>query len=162
MANLSLNQNQFSQTGIIGMVTFAPQPSSFSAQLDPNSTWATPITAGQSVKLTTTSGPQVMVEPCAADTDAVFGVIAYNMRKNVFALGDVVTVVGAQGVMLMKTSAAVNRGAKVAITNQTVATNDPTVATQNTTAKAVTGQALETAAGANALIKVLINPSINP
>lgn len=162
MANLSLNQNQFAQSAMLGMVTNDPQPETFSCQLNPSSDWTGPITAGQSVMLSDVTGPQIIVEPCAADDDAVFGVIAYNLRKNSYELGDIVSVVGDGGVLLLKSSAAIARGAKVGTTNQTVATDDPTVATQTTAEKAVTGIALEKATAANQLIKVLVRPSVNP
>lgn len=161
MANISLNQNQLAQTAMLGAVTSDPQPSAFPCQLDPNSAWANPITAGQSVKLTNTDSSQIMVEPCSADTDLPFGVIAYNLRKNSYSLGDIIEVVGREGVMFMKTSGAVARGDNVALTNQTVATNDPTVATNAVAGKTVVGKALEKAAGANALIKVLVRPGLN-
>ncbi len=160
MANLSLNQNQLFQTAIIGMVTNDPQPLTVAAQLDPNSSWATPITSGQSVKLTNTASSQIMVEPCSADTDAVFGVIPYNLRKNSYVLGDVIEVVADGGIIMLETSAAVNRGAFVAITNQTVSTNDPTIAATTTAGKAIAGKALEKATAAGALIKVLIQPGL--
>lgn len=162
MANLALNQNQFVQTAMLGMVTGDPQPSTLPCQLDPNSSWTGPITAGQSVKLTNTTGPQIMVEPCAADTDAVFGIIPFNLRKNSYSLGEVVEVVQDLGILMLKSSAAIARGAKVAVTNQTVSTNDPTVATQTTASKAVAGIALERATAADQLIKVQVRPSINP
>ena len=161
MANLSLNQNQFTQSTILGMVTNDPQPETFTCQLDPNSTWATPITAGQAVKFTATAGSVILVEPTSAATDKVFGVIAYNLRKATMVLGDYVEVVGPGGVIMLKSSAAIARGDTVAVTNQTVGTNDPTIATNTTASNAVIGVALEPASAANLLIKVKVAPGIN-
>lgn len=161
MANLSLNQNQTFQTPMLGQVTMDPQPNTVSAQIDPSSTAAV-ITAGQTVKLTTTASSQILVDVCSSATDVVFGVIAYNMRKNSYVPGDIVEVVGQLGILMLETSAAVNRGQLVATTNQTVATNDPTVAPDAVSTHAITGVALGTASGAGQLIKVQVLPSVNP
>lgn len=161
MANLALNQNQFSMSAIIGQVTADPQPRTLSCQLDPNSSWTGPITAGQAVKLTNTAGTVITVEPCSADTDVPFGVIAYNLRKSTLVLGDYAEIVSSGGVMLLKSSGAIARGDRVAVTNQTVATNDPTIATNTTTGKAIVGVALGKATAADQLIKVLIQPGLN-
>lgn len=161
MANLSLNQNQTFQSPVLGMVTGDPQPQTLSCQLDPNSAWTGPITAGQTVKLTTTASSQIMVDPCTAATDKVFGVIAYNLRKNSYSLGDVVEVVGRGGIIMLESSGAIARGDGVATTNQTVGTNDPTIATDTTATHYVTGFAMEPAAGAGVLIKVLVAPGLN-
>jgi len=160
MSNLSLNQNQTFQTPMLGQVTMDPQPNTFSAQIDPSSTAAV-ITAGQTVKLTQTASGQILVDVCSELTDPVFGVIAYNMRKNSYVPGDIVEVVGRGGVMMLETSGAVNRGDLVVTTNQTVATNDPTIATDTTATHWITGVALGTASGAGQLIKVQIAPGLN-
>ena len=160
MANLALNQNQTFQTPVLGMVTMDPQPNTVSALIDPASTAAF-ICVGQSVKLIAGAGSQILVDVCSAVTDVVFGVIAYNMRKNIYVKGDIVSVVGRGGIMMMETSAAVARGTGVAILNPTVATNDPTISTNTTASNAIVGYALGSAAGAGELIKVQVAPGIN-
>lgn len=161
MSNLALNQNQTLQSAIIGMVTMDPQPNTMAAQLNPSSS-ATVITAGQAVKLFGTAGAQVIVDICTSAADGpVFGVIAYDLRgNNKYVAGDIVEIVGRGGIVMLKTSAAVVRGTNVSVTNQTVSTNDPTVATDTTVADYITGVALGQASGANILIKVQISQGI--
>ncbi len=161
MSNLALNQNQLFQTPMLGMVTLDQQPNTVSAQINP-STAATVIAAGCSVKLVSVAGPQVIVDLCTSASDGpVFGVINYNMRKNTYVGGDMVEVSGRGNVVMLKTSAAVNRGNAVATTNPTVSTNDATVASDAVTGDYITGLALGTASGANILIKVQISPALN-
>jgi len=160
MSNLSLNQNTFSQTPILAQVTNDPQPQTFSAQIYQSSTAAV-ISAGQTVKLVDTAGPNIIVDVCASASDGpVFGVIANVLRKNRYSAGDYVTVVGPGGVLMLKSSEAVTRGAVVTGTNQTVTTNDPTQATAVTAGDYVSGVALTPASGANVLFKVKVQPGI--
>lgn len=160
MANLALNQNQTFQTPMLGMVTLDPQPNTIPAQIYPSST-ATVITAGQSVKLVNNVGPNVQVDICATASDGpVFGIIPYNLRQNTYSPGDMIEVVGRGGILMLKTSAAVQRGVAVSVTNQTVATNDPTVASDFTIGNYIAGVALGYAAAAAALIKVQVSPGI--
>lgn len=160
MSNLAQNQNQLVQSAMIGMVTMDPQPNTIPAQLYPSSA-ATVIVAGCAVKLVNNVGPNVQVDVCTSASDGpVFGIIAYNLRKNTYSPGDYVEVVGRLGIVLMKTSAAVNRGVAVSVTNPSVATNDPTVASDFTVGDYIAGVSLGYAAGSAALIKVQVSPGI--
>ena len=162
MSNLSQNQNQLAQTPMLGQLTNDPQPSTFACQIDPASVAAV-ICAGQSVKLVDKAGPQIMVDVCASTSDGpVFGVIIYNMRKNQYVAGDTVEVLGSGGVILLASSAAIARGANVAITNNTVTTNDPTIASDATSNDYVTGITMGKASAAGQLIKVRVQPAKNP
>lgn len=158
MSNLALNQNQTFQTPMLGMVTMDRQPNTVSAQIDPAST-ATVITAGCAVKQVNVAGPQIMVDVTANPADAgVFGIIPYNMRKNTYVPGDVIEVVCSGGYLMLKASAAITPGQIVAVTNPSVATNDPTVANTTTVGDFVAGRAVGKAAAAGDLIKVLVQP----
>lgn len=160
MANHSLNQNQTFQTPILGQVTQAPNGSVFSCQIYP-STSATVITAGQAVKLVGTTGANVVVDVTTSASDGpIFGVIANIMRKNTYSPGDYVTVVGNEGVLMLKSSAAIARGAALAVTNQSVSTNDPTVATASTVGFYIAGSAITPAIGANQLIEVKVRTGV--
>jgi hypothetical protein len=161
MANISQNQNQFIQTPMLAQLTNDPQPSTFACQIDPASA-VTVINAGQAVKLKDIAGPQIMVDICTGPTDGpVFGVIAYNLRKNSYVPGDVVEVVGADGILVLASSAAIARGAQVAITPNTLVTNDPTIATNVVAGQFIAGIALGKASAAGQLIKVKIKPTTN-
>jgi hypothetical protein len=160
MSNLALNQNQLVQTPILGMVTMDPQPNTIPVQIDPASTAAV-ISAGQAVKRVAAAGPQIIVDVCASATDGpVFGIIPYSIQKNYYSAGDNVRIVGRGGFLMLKTSAAVNRGDPLGVTNQTVKTNDPTVTTDTTATHYIAGVAEGTAGAANALIKVQVAPAL--
>lgn len=160
MSNLVQNQNQTFQSAMLGMVTLDPQPNTIPAQIYPSST-ATVITAGQAVKLVNNVGPNVQVDVCTSASDGpVFGIIPFNLRKNTYSPGDSIEVVGRGGVLMLKTSAAVQRGVAVSVTNQTVSTNDPTVASDFVVGDYIAGVSLGYAAAANALIKVQVSPGI--
>lgn len=161
MANISQNQNQLLQTPMLGQRTNDPQPQMFACQIDPASAVAV-INVGQAVKLKDIAGPQIMVDICTGPTDGpVFGVIAFNMRKNSYVPGDTVEVVGSGGVLVLATGAAVARGAQLAITPNAVVGNDPTVAADAVAGHFIAGIALGKASAAGQLIKVKINPTTN-
>lgn len=162
MANLTQNQNQTFQTAMLAQTTMDPQPDTVPAQIKPTSTAAV-ICAGQAVKLVAAVGPNIIVDVCTGPTDGpVFGVIPYNQKKNTYVAGDTVEVVCGGGILMLKSSAAINRGDKVAVTTNVVSTNDPTVATDAVSAHYITGIALGQCAAADALIKIKISPSQNP
>ena len=160
MSLLSQNQYAFSQSALIGMA--AEQPiDTVTAQINPNTT-ATYITAGCAVKLIANTGPEKIVDVTTSPSDGpVFGVIAYNMRKNSYGAGDRCEVHTDMNVLYLKSSAAINRGVRVSCTNPTNATNDPTVAGDTTNGDYTIGVTETQVAGANALIKVRVKPAVN-
>ncbi len=160
MTNLVQNLNQTFQTPMLAQVTMDPQPNTVSAQIDPASTAAI-MCAGCAVKLITKAGyPNIVVDICSGVTDGpVYGIIPFNPRKNRYAAGDTIEVVGVNGVLMLKSSAAIVRGANVAVTPPTVSTDDPVVTTTTTVNDYVTGIALGQAAGAAELIKVQVRPA---
>lgn len=154
------NQNQFTQAPILGAVDLIPTTDVVTAQVLPTSA-LTSLQVGDPVKLVTGSSGAILVDKQTGPTDAiVFGVIPYNEKKNLYVKGDLIEVVIA-GVMYMRTSAAVVRGTRVAITSSTT-TTDPLVATDVTAAHFTTGIALDEASAANQLIRVRILPATNP
>lgn len=160
MSNLVQNQNQTFQTPVLGMVTMDPQPDTIPAQIYPSSV-ATVIVAGCAVKLVNTPGPNVIVDVTTSASDGpVFGVIPFNSRKNTYVPRDSIEVVGDGGIMLLKTSAAVQRGKALSCTNPAVLTDDPTVASDFTIGSYILGVSLGYAAAANTLIKVRISPGV--
>ncbi len=160
MTQLSQNQNQFSQLALIGMV--AEQAiDTVTCQINPNTT-AAYITAGCAVKLIANTGPEKVVDITTSASDGpVYGIIAYNARSNVHTAGAHVEVHTDLNVVWLKSSAAINRGARVSATNPTATGNDPTVATDTTAADYTVGVAETQAAAANTLIKVRVKPAIN-
>jgi len=160
MAFFKQNMNQFAQAAILGQVDLIPTPDVVSAQVNPSSA-LTSLQQGDAVKLITGTSGAILVDKQTGPTDAaVFGVIPYNERKNLFVKGDIVEVVRA-GYMYMLSSAAVVRGTRVAITASTTSA-DPTVATDSTSGHFTVGIAIDEASAANQLIRVLVSPLTNP
>lgn len=161
MAFLLQNPNQFAQSPILGAVDLIPTPNVVTAQILPTSA-LTSLQVGDAVKLVTGTSGAILVDKQTGPTDAtVFGVIPYNEKKNIYVKGDLVEVALQGSVVYMRSSAAVVRGTKVAITASTT-TTDPLVTTDVTAAHFVTGIALDEASAANQLIRVRIEPSTNP
>lgn len=160
MAQVVLNQNQFSQTPVLGQVSEIPNPNVVSVRLNPSSSAV--FQAGSAVKLITGTANEILVDATTGPTDGpVFGVIVYNMRKNLLSAGDNATVACASSYVFLEASAAINRGAKVTTTAATSG-NDPTIATVSVAStQYVTGVAVDSASGAGSLIRVQILPSLN-
>jgi len=163
MSNLSQNQNQFNQTPLIGQVAYQPNVDTQSCQINPSTAAAAgTIVAGCAVKLIALAGPQIIVDVCSGPSDGpVFGVIAYNPRKNSYVAMDMVEVAGELNVLFLKSAAAINRGARVSITNPSVATNDATVASDTTAGDYTVGYAEGQASAAGQIIRVKIKPALN-
>jgi hypothetical protein len=161
MSNLALNQNQFTQTPVIGQVARQPGIDTETCQINPNTTAAV-IAVGCSVKLIANTGSQIIVDVCSSPSDGpVYGVISYNLRGNTYSAGSQVEVAGIGNIIQLKTSAAVNRGQRVAVTNPSTSTNDATVAADTTAGDYTIGTALTQASGANQLISVKVTTGYN-
>lgn len=161
MAYLQQNMNLFNPLAIIGAIDLIPSPDVVGAQIDPAST-AQYVQAGSPVKLKTGTSGAILVDAQTGPTDAaVFGVIPYNERKNLYAAGDIITVARGGTYMYMRSSAAITRGARVSITAATVS-SDPLVTTDATSGHFTVGIAVDEASAADQLIRVQISPLTNP
>lgn len=159
MSNLAFNQNQTFQTPALGQVTRDPQPQTIPAQIIPTSTAAV-ICAGCTVKLVAAAGPNVIVDVCLTASDGpVFGVIPFNNRKNTYAPGDSIEVVGPGGYLLLKSAGAINRGVNVSCVNPGVSTNDPLVAADAVVGDYILGVTVSQLAAAG-LVVVKVSPGI--
>lgn len=160
MSKLSLNPNQFAQTALIGMA--AEQTiDTVTCQINPNTT-AAYICAGSAVKLVANSGPEKVVDVTTDDTDGpVYGIIAYNPRINTYAASDRCEVHTELNVVYMKSSAAIDRGVRVSVTNPTASTDDPTVAGDSTALHYTLGVAETQVSGSGQLIKIRVRPAQN-
>lgn len=163
MSHLSLNQNQFAQTPVIGQVALQPNVDTETCQINiASAALAGTIVAGTAVKLIDSAGPEIVVDVCSAVTDGpVFGVIAFNAQKNSWSPGDRVEVACDLNVVYLKSSAAITRGARVAVTNATVATDDPTVAADVTAGHYTLGVAETQVTGSGKLVKIKVKPALN-
>jgi len=162
MSHLSLNQNQFTQSAVIGQLTMDPQPATIPVQFNPSSSLGTGLmTAGVAVKLVAFVGPQIIVDATLSPSDGpVYGVVEYSKQKNVYVPGDQMNVATKGNIIHLASSAAVNRGARVSVTNPASTANDPTVATDATSGDYTLGYAVgqNSAAG---LIRIAIDPGLN-
>lgn len=159
MSNLVQNANQFAMTAMLGSLTRDPQPATFPVMINPAYAGSTLITTATAVKLVAAVGPQIIVEPCTSVTDGpVYGVILYNPQKARYLAGDFAECAAAGNVILLKSSAAINRGDQVSNVNPTVYTNDPLVTTDTTSTHQIVGVALATVAAANLLVPIHVRP----
>jgi hypothetical protein len=147
---MSINPNQFALSPIKGLVDMKFNASMISVVVDSTETGT--LVAGQAVKLVDSLGGTPKVVACAADTDDVFGFVAYNIKNSGFVAGDAMEISFHRGsIMYLEASAAIARGAKVMIvvTGQKVATA--------TTGKMIVGQAFDKASASGDLIRVLVD-----
>lgn len=157
MAFLTQAMNQFVQAPILGQVDLIPTPQVIAAQILSTST-ATAIQNGSAMKLVAGTSALPLVDIVTGPTDGpVFGVIPYSMRKNIYVANDVIQLALGESYVFLKSSAAITRGAKVSSTAATT-TADPTVATAVTSTDYVTGVCIDTATGANQLVRIKIAP----
>ncbi len=103
--------NQFSQTVTKGMQDLRFNPNTIPCAV--KSDEATALVPGQLVKLVDSAGGVPKVTAITADTDAVFGAVAYNGKDQSFAAGKAVEIAIAGNVIYMEASAAIARGAAV-------------------------------------------------
>lgn len=145
---MTLQINQFSQTTVKGVLDLAYNPNTIPCRV--KSDEATALIPGQAVKLSDVAGGSPVVTAVAADTDDIFGVVAYNQIKADFPANAAVEISAQSNVIYMESSAAIARGAKVmyVVTGQLVATA--------TAGKSIVGIALDKATAANQLVRVYL------
>ena len=144
------SQNQFKQTAEKGQLDLRFNPSVISCQIDASENGT--LVPGQAVTLVDSAGGIPKVVAAAADTDAIFGFISYDIKSKSFKAEDRCEVVFHRGsIMFMESSAAIARGAKVmtVISGQKVATA--------TAGKTAVGIALDKATAGSQIIRVLVD-----
>ncbi len=147
---MALNQNQFTEQIIQGVVTQALNTNTISCAVYASET--TPLIAGQAVKIVDSAGGVPKVTAVTADTDDVFGFVNYNQKNIDFAAGEAVEISFFRGnIMWMTSSAAIARNAKVM-----VVVTGTKVATRASTGICV-GRAIDKATAGDQLIRVLID-----
>jgi len=118
-----------------------------------DSTQATPLVAGQAVKIVDSAGGVPKVVACSADTDVVMGHVAMTNKDQNFPAYAAVEIV-MEGVIYLTATAAISRLAQVC--------GDPASAAGNVKAsvaasgKPITGYALDKAVNAGDLIRVVV------
>jgi hypothetical protein len=147
-----LNQNQFTQTPVLGQVDFTVSPNIKSVKINPSSV-ATVLQSGQAFKIVDVAGPEIIVD-VAAITDVAYGVAIYNPKKNLFTAGQTIELGCVGTVIYLEASAAIARGAGVALDP-----TGPTVATVDTATQATIGECLDKPTAAATLARIEIRPS---
>lgn len=153
---MALNQNQFSQTPILGQVDLAGFGSNLiSARID--NAVGTAILPGQPVKLATTNGGPPAVVALSANTDATFGFAVYNLKDQSYPANARLEIAIEGSVMYMNSGGAITRGAAVEV----VYTTPGNIITAGGVNPGI-GFALDGATGANQLVRVYIKvPSLS-
>lgn len=143
-------QNQFQQSAEKGLLDLKMGLGTLSCQVD--STQATALVPGQAVKLVDSLGGVPKVIAVAADTDKIFGFVAFTFKDKTFPALSAVEISVEGNIMYLQSSAAVARGAKLmyVVAGKKVATA--------TNGKSCVGFSLDKASVADQLIKVWLQP----
>ena len=144
------NQNQFSQTPVLGQVDLTYSPNIKSVKIDPAST-SLYLQAGQAFKIVDVAGPEIIVDAVSALTDTPYGVAIYSPKKNLFAPGQTIELACDGTVVYLEASAAAARGASAQLLF-----SGPTVATLVSPTNGKIGQFLDKPAAAATLVRVQI------
>jgi hypothetical protein len=147
---MSLQQNQFNQSPVQGMLDLRFNAQTISCEIDSTSNGG--LVPGQAVKMVDSAGGVPKVVECDADSNDVFGFINYDLKSQSFAAGDMVEISAMRdNVMYMTASAAISRNAKVAI----VVSGSKIVTASS--GKMIVGRALDKASADGDLIRVIID-----
>jgi Uncharacterized conserved protein (DUF2190) len=116
---MTLSPNQFSQTTVQGQLDLKSGGNNVvSCQVD--AAQATPLVAGQAVKLATTAGGVPKVIALAANTDQPFGFVSRNLKDQNFPANAPVEIALFGSAMYMTAGGAITRGASVEVSNAAV------------------------------------------
>ena len=147
---MSQNQNQFAQTAEKGQMDLRFNSNIISGKIDV--TELATLIPGQAVKLVDNSERVPSVIACALDADDVFGFLLYDIKKSEMVAGDRVEIAAMRdNVMYMEASAAIAKGAEVAIV---VASKKVVTAVFG---DRIIGRAFDKASGDGVLVRVIID-----
>jgi len=155
------NMNQFAQTPVVGELDLQtnPNPATFTCKFkDKSETADTTLVPGEGAMLVDLAAADIAGSPPIVDErgavgDPIFGVKVFTTKKNAAVDGEIVQIAGEGAVMFLNTEAAVLRGAKLSLVLGTPGNVETIAATGE-----VVGVALDKAAGADEIIRVLIKP----
>lgn len=149
----SINLNTFELGTAKGVVQFLPSSNVFTCQVYKSLSGT--LTPGQPVKLVAGVAGQITVTACAAESDAVFGVVPLRHKLNGYVAGDLVEIASDYSVVTMEANAAITQYSAVKAAG-TGLVNVAAVAGDESPAAAQIGIALDAAAAQGDLIRVLI------
>lgn len=108
----SQNQNQFSQTPLLGMPDLSNGVNNITAaQIDVSESGE--LVAGDKVKIVDSASGVPKVVKVTAASDNVWGVVVYNIRNRKYVAGDLCEVAQAGTCVWLQPTTAISRGAKV-------------------------------------------------
>jgi len=148
-----LLQNQFTQLPVLGQLDMRLNIQSIQVQVD--SSQATPLVAGQPVKLKTGTpqGGLPRVVACTGDDDLIYGFVNYDPKINSYSALQAMSISWFKGnVMYMVAGAAFDRNVNLAIDYTT-----PGNVNTATTGQTIIGTPMDVAEEAGDLVRVLIN-----
>jgi len=150
-----LSPNQFAQSSIVGMIDMRFPYNTVAAQVD--SSQATPLYAGQAVKIVDSLDGIPKVVACAANSDEVFGFINYDVKSVTFSAGQNCEISMAGNFIYLYATTAISRGTQVQLDLSTVG---GVAAKVGSSGADIVGYAFDKAAAPGALIRVhLLVPS---
>lgn len=150
-------QNQFAMSPQLGQVDLRPEYSVIGAIISPNE--SATLYAATAVKMDTApdTGGAPPVLKCTANTDSVLGFLVYNIKNQAFLLGDAAEVAMKGACIWLYATAAIARGARVALD---ITTNGGVQPLSGSGAECIVGWAFDKAVATGDLIRVvLLTPS---
>jgi hypothetical protein len=144
-----LSPNSFAQAPIVGMIDMRFDYDTVSAQIDVSQ--ATPLYAGQAVKIVDSSDGVPKVVAVAANSDEVFGFINFDIKSITFAAGQACEISMAGNYMYLYATTAISRGTQVQLDISTVG---GVAAKVGSSGADIVGFAFDKAVAAGALIRV--------
>jgi predicted RecA/RadA family phage recombinase len=109
----SLSQNQFALSNVAGLIDLKFSSNSVAVEIDASQ--VAKLVPGSPVKMVNSIGGIPKVVGCAADADEVLGFINFDIKSRSFAAGDRAEISIRGNVMFMYATAAIARGAQVAL-----------------------------------------------
>lgn len=144
------SQSQFTEAPLLGMIDLRLNYDTVPVQVD--SSQVAGLAAGQAVKIVASAGGVPKVIACAADSDAVWGFVNYDIKSILFLAGAAMEVSQSGNVIYLRAVEAISRGAQVALEVSTVG------GVKNTGGGAtVVGLAFDQATAAGDLIRVKVS-----
>jgi hypothetical protein len=146
---MSLNQNQFALSPIVGMLDGRLNANTIPAQIDYSQSGN--LSPGQAVKVVNSSGGVLKVIACAANSDEVIGFINYDIKSQSFAPGQAVEISQEGNIMYLQATGAIGRGVQVTLDISAVGGVGALVASSG---KKLVGYAMDKASASGDLIRV--------
>src|ERR1017187_10123580 len=114
----SMSANQFAQSPVLGQIDMRFPYNTVAAQIDVSQ--ATPLYAGQAVKIVDSADGIPKIVACTANSDEVFGFINFDIKSITFSAGQNCEISMAGNYMYLYATTAISRGTQVQLDISTV------------------------------------------